>query len=182
ILKDGKIPVKSIKYKEEEIGVYLDITHKYPKSDKRVILKNIKSVRIDVYKNKDNIFKYLGVPYHWFSLKGKKLLLNNEKYALGLKSKQIDCGDYKFQFSLYKNDLFTIEKQGQIFEYVFRGDNNPRQNKIEANYVHRNRNSKEKRVILTIGPSINNITKFYVDVLGNRFKVEKEKFVNYLQK
>lgn len=67
-------------------------------------------------------------------------------------------------------------------EYIFIGDNNPRNNVIEVDYVHKKRNSKEERVRFSVGKTISRITKFNVDVLGNRYKVEKEEFRSTLQK
>lgn len=80
IMKDGKIPVKFLRYYEEKLGVYIDISKYYPGTQHRVILRSIKSVRIDVYKNREGKYKYLGVPYYWFKDKGNKLILDMEKY------------------------------------------------------------------------------------------------------
>jgi CRISPR-associated endonuclease Csn1 len=183
IMKDGKVPVKFLRYYDEKLGVHLDISKKYPNAKNKVVLKSIKSVRIDVYKNNEGKYKYLGVPYHWFKDDGNKLVLNMEKYNREKKKpyKNIDSS-YEFQFSLYRNDQFSIEKNGQTLEYILLGDANPRQNKIEADYVYKSKQKGDKRIILTIGPTIRNITKYNVDVLGNKHKVQKEEFRNTLQK
>lgn len=183
ILKDGKVPVKFLRYYDGSVGIHLDISNKYPGSKNKVVLKSIKGVRIDIYKNTEGKYKYLGVPHHWFRDDGNNLILDMEKYnqAKLLPYKEID-DSYEFIFSLYRNDLFTIEKKDETLEYIFIGDNNPRNNVIEVDYVHKKRNSKEERVRFSVGKTISRITKFNIDVLGNRYKVEKEEFRSTLQK
>lgn len=179
IKKDGKIPLKTLKYYDLKLGVHMDITHHYPGAKNDVVLKSINSVRIDIYKNDDGKYKYLGVPYHWFRQNGNHYLLDMGKYnsEKARSYKKID-NSFEFQFSLYKNDLFSFYKNGNLFHYIFRGDNNPRQNKIEVDYIYKN---KEKRAEGLLTPStFNHICKYNVDILGNKYKVEKENFKNTL--
>lgn len=180
ILKDGKIPVKTLRYYRERVGVHMDISHKYPNSRNQVVLKSIKSVRIDLYKNEEGKYKYLGVPYHWFRQEGNRFVLDMDKYNEEKQKdyKQID-DSYEFQFSLYKNNLFSFEKGGEMHYRIFRGDNNPRQNKIEVDYVHKTK--KEQKEGFLAPSTISNAIKYNVDVLGNIYKIEKEFFKNYLQ-
>lgn len=108
------------------------------------------------------------------------MVLDMEKYEKEKqqKYKQID-DTFEFQFSLYQNDLFEFEKDGVTVERVFRGDNNPRQNKIEVDYTFKKK-AEQKEGFLA--PStISNAVKYNVDVLGNRHKVVEEKFNRYLQ-
>lgn len=180
ILKDGKIPVKTLKYYDLRLGVHMDISHKYPGTRHDVVLKSIKSVRVDFYRNEEGKYKYIGVPYHWWKQKGNRYILDMEKYEEEKVKdyKQID-DSYEFQFSLYKNDLFSFEKDGELQYRIFRGDAMPRQNKIEVDYVHK-RKKLQKEGFLT--PStIRNVIKYNVDILGNTYKIEKENFKNYLQ-
>ena len=181
IMKDGKIPVKFLRYYDGNVGVHLDISDKYPGSKNKVVLKSIKSIRIDIYKNSDGKYKYLGVPYHWFKDIGDKLVLDMDKYNDGKMQphKKID-DTYEFQFSLYQNDLFTYEKDGEIFVRIFRGDNSPRANRLEVDFEYMKKENRQDG-ILSFG-TLSNITKYNVDVLGNKFKVKKEKFSNTLQK
>lgn len=180
ILKDGKIPVKHLRYYRERLGVHLDISHKYPGTRNQVVLKSIKSVRIDLYRNDEGKYKYIGVPYHWFKKDGNRYVLDMKKYneEKAKSYKKID-DSYEFQFSLYKNDLFSFEKDGERHFRIFRGDNNPRQNKIEVDYVWK---KKAQRTEGILAPStISNVIKYNVDVLGNTYLIEKENFKNYLQ-
>ncbi|MFK4998378.1 hypothetical protein ACI2OX_16825 [Bacillus sp. N9] len=66
ILKDGKVPVKFLRYRGDRVGVHQKVTHNYPGAKNDVVLQKIKSVRIDLYKNIEGKYKYIGVPYHWF--------------------------------------------------------------------------------------------------------------------
>ncbi|MGV3465703.1 MAG: type II CRISPR RNA-guided endonuclease Cas9, partial [Heyndrickxia sp.] len=180
IMKDGKVPVKRLKYYDRKLGVHMKITEKYPNAKNDVALLSIKSVRIDVYKNTKGHYKYLGVPYYWFQKKGNQYILDIEKYeAERAKSyKNID-NTYEFQFSLYKNDRISYEKNGEFHERVFRGDAMPRDNKIEVDYVYK-RKQEQKEGFLA--PStVKNFYKYNVDVLGNTYKIEKENFKNTLQ-
>lgn len=180
IFKDGKVPVKALRYYRERVGVHMDISHKYPESRNSVVLKSIKSVRIDLYRNNEGKYKYLGVPYHWFEQEGNRFVLNMDKYNAEKEKnyKQID-DSYEFQFSLYKNDLFSFEKDGERHFRIFRGDNNPRQNKIEVDYVWKTK--KQQKEGFLAPSTISNVFKYNVDILGNTYKIEQENFKNYLQ-
>lgn len=180
ILKDGKVPVKTLRYYSERAGINIDITHKYPGSKHPVILKNRKSVRIDLYQNKEGKYKYIGVPYYWFRQEGDQYILDMEKYEEEKRSeyKQID-DSYEFQYSLYKNDLFSYIKDDERHFRIFRGDNNPRQNIIEVDYTWER---EQERSLRFLTPStITDVIKYNVDVLGNTYKIDREKFQNYLQ-
>lgn len=178
IMKDGKVPVKNLKYLEKKLGVHLDITKKYSNSKNEVVLLRIKRARIDVYKNKEGQYKYIGVPYFWFKQKGNKQVLDMNIYKEEKQKeyKKID-DSFDFVFSLYKNDTFSYEKDGEEFFRIFRGDNDTIKNKIEVNCIDKpNRN----RQMLYMN-SVKNLTKYNVDVLGNQHKISKESFNKYLQ-
>ncbi|WP_075980022.1 type II CRISPR RNA-guided endonuclease Cas9 [Bacillus massilinigeriensis] len=180
IMKDGKVPVKTLRYYDRKLGVHMKITNKYPGARNDVVLLSIKGLRIDIYKNKEGKYKYLGVPYHWLKQEGNQYVLDMDKYNEEKRKeyKQID-DSYEFQFSLYKNELFSYEKNGELFFRIFRGDSMPRQNKIEMDYVYK-RKAEQKDGFLA--PStLSNLVKYNVDVLGNTYKVEKENFKIYLQ-
>ncbi|WP_432363178.1 type II CRISPR RNA-guided endonuclease Cas9 [Sporosarcina sp. UB5] len=180
ILKDGKVPVKVLRYRERKLGVHMNITDKYPEAKNDVVLLSIKGVRVDLYRNKEGKYKYIGVPYHWFRQVGNRLLLDTEMYESEMQQsyKKID-DSYEFQLSLYQNDIFSFEKDGQFYERIFRGDGMPRDNKIEVDFVEK-RKQERKDGFLT--PStISNVIKYNVDVLGNRHKILKENFNMYLQ-
>ena len=189
ILKDGKVPVKSLKYLDSKLGIHVDITNKYPGAKKDVVLLSRKSMRIDVYKNDEGKYKYLGVPYNWFRKVGNEYVLDLDKYygkdGLAAPYKNID-ESFEFQYSFYKNDRIsydkyekivnpeTGEKESKLIHYdkLFRGDNNPRNNQIEVEDI---RFRSKAQQMPSIGPLFN-IKKYSVDTLGNEYLIEKEEF------
>ncbi|PLR75183.1 type II CRISPR RNA-guided endonuclease Cas9 [Bacillus sp. V3-13] len=182
IMKDGKVPVKTLRYYDSKLGVHMNITEHYPNAKNEVVVLSVKSVRIDLYKNKEGKYKYLGVPYHWFKQQGNYYILDINKYNEEKRQPHKNIDDsYEFQFSLYKNDLFSYEKDGEYHERIFRGDNNPRQNKIEVEYVYRKKQQKERAQGLLAPSTFKNVIKYNTDVLGNKYKISKEDFKSYLQ-
>lgn len=196
IMKDGKVPVKGLKYLDKKLGIHVPITHKFPGAQNDVVLQSRKSIRIDVYKNDEGKYKYLGVPYNWFKQQGNQYVLDMEKYngkeGRNASYKQID-DSFEFQFSLYKNDRISYEKEEKVedpetgekvvkvihHEISFRGDAMPRDNKFEideVSYKLQNRAAKFK----SIG-TLQNLVKYNVDVLGNKFELSQENFKNILE-
>lgn len=189
ILKDGKVPVKSLKYLDSKLGIHVDITDKYPGAKKDVVLLSRKSIRIDVYKNDEGKYKYLGVPYNWFRKVGNEYVLDLDKYygkdGLAAPYKNID-ESFEFQYSFYKNDRIsydkyekivnpeTGEKESKLIHYdkLFRGDNNPRLSRLEL-YEIESISTDRLTIYVT---SFENISKFNVDILGNEYLVDKEEF------
>lgn len=184
ILKDGKVPVKSLRYYGDQLGSYIPITQKYPHAKNEVILMQIKSVRIDVYKTSRGKYRYVGVPYYWLVQEGQRLRIDMEKYNAEVKNyhKQIDDKS-EFLFSLYKNDVFSFERKGLLEERVFRSAKASRRNIVETDYLHKRRGEGERSkstISFSLG-GISDIVKYNVDVLGNKHKIYKEKFNMYLQ-
>lgn len=189
IKKDGKVPVKGLKYLDNKLGIHVDISHKFPESKRDVVLLSRKSIRIDVYMNEDGKYKYLGVPYNWFKKEGDYYVLDKDKYygkeGLAASYKQID-DSYEFQYSFYKNDRISYSKYEKLenpetgekekvlvgYDKLFRGDNNPRQNRLEVEDIAFRSKAQQ---MPSIGPLLN-IKKYNIDELGNEFLVEKEKF------
>ena len=189
IKKDGKVPVKGLKYLDNKLGIHVPITHKFADAKNDVVLLSRKSIRVDIYMNEEGKYKYLGVPYNWFRPSGNQLILNmseyNGEHGKNAPYKQID-DSYTFQFSLYKNDVIKYDKLETVvdplsgdkkkelvsYEKIFRGDNNPRQNKIECDDISF---SSENQQMYAINPLIN-IRKYTVDSLGNLFLVDNESF------
>lgn len=180
ILKDGKVPVKVLRYYDRKLGVHMNIKEKYPNAKSDVVLLSIKGIRADFYKNSEGKYKYIGVPYYWFKQKGNRYELDMEKYneEKEKKYKKID-DSYEFQFSLYKNDRFSFEKGGEYYERVFRGDAMPRENRIEVDFISKKK-TEQKEGFLSPA-TFSNMRKYNVDVLGNTYLIEKEIFKNYLQ-
>ncbi len=193
ILKDGKVPVKNLKYLDRKLGIHVDITDKYADAKNDVVLLSRKSIRVDIYKNDEDKYKYLGVPYNWFKkIDGVYTLdmdLYNGKDGRNAPYKQID-DSYEFQFSLYKNDVISYDKMETLkdevtgkktkkmfhYEKLFRGDAMPRDNKIEIENVDL---KTPKQQFLAIS-TLNNFYKYNTDILGNLYLLKKETFSPYL--
>jgi len=189
ILKDGKVPVKGLKYLHDKVGVYKDITHHYPNAKNKVILKSQKSIRIDVYQNEQGKYKYLGVPYNWFKKEKNAYVLDMDAYNAEKKApyKRID-GKYTFLYSFYKNERISYdkeekrtnpvtgekEKQQVHYDKLFRGDSSPRDNKLEVEDISF---QTKKQQIISVG-SLKNIKKYTVDLLGNEYLIEQETFTD----
>lgn len=189
IKKDGKVPVKGLKYLDNKIGIHVDISHKFPDSKRDVVLLSRKSIRIDVYQNDEGKYKYLGVPYNWFKKEGDHYVLDKEKYygkeGLAAPYKQID-DSYTFQYSFYKNDRISYDKYEKMenpetgekekvmvhYDKLFRGDSSPRESRMEVEDISYR---TKKQQMPSIGPLIN-IKKYNVDILGNEYPIEKEEF------
>lgn len=180
IKKDGKVPVKVLRYRDRKLGVHMKITGNYPKAKNDVVLLSIKGLRVDLYRNSEGKYKYLGVPYHWFKKEGNQYVLDMKKYENEKKQKYKNIDDtFEFQLSLYKNDMFSFEKGGELVKRIFRGDAMPRNNIVEVDYVYK---MKKKRKEGFISPStISDVIKYNVDILGNKYGLEKEMFKSTLQ-
>ncbi|MFL2101019.1 type II CRISPR RNA-guided endonuclease Cas9 [Desemzia sp. FAM 23989] len=194
ILKDGKVPVKSLKYLDSKLGIHVDITNKYPGAKKDVVLLSRKSIRVDIYKNEDGKYKYLGVPYNWLKKQGDQYVLDMKKYndldGRQAPYKQID-NSYHFQFSLYKNDRISYDKQEKMedpetgerikklvhYDKIFRGDNNPKTSRIEVDDIAFRSDNQQ---MPAIGP-LQNIIKYNVDILGNEYPIFSEPFKEVLE-
>lgn len=180
ILKDGKVPIKNLRYKDRKLGIHLSIKENYPNTKNDVVLLSIKGLRIDLYKNEKGHYKYIGVPYHWFRKQGNTMVLDMELYEAEMNKEYKNIDDsYEFQLSLYKNDLFEYEKSGERYERIFRGDAMPRANKIEVDFVHKRKKNRTEG-FLTIS-TVTNLIKYNVDILGGKHKIIKEKFKKTLQ-
>lgn len=77
-----------------------------------------------------------------------------------------------FVTSLYRGDYITYEENGEVVECIFKIINNEKIHRIEISYVDR---PTDKQVMKGIKTSIKNLTKYNVDVLGNKYKVTDEK-------
>ena len=168
--KNGNGPdVISIKYIDIKLGSHLSISHKYNDSKNNVFLLSIKPYRMDVYKNEDNVYKFISITHSMFKYKDKELILDEELVEDAKKHKKID-DDYKYCFSLYKGDIFSIIRNNTNEEYVFMGVNSDTHNIIECNYVEKQRDkSSGERIKITIGKEIKEFRKIHTDILGYRY-------------
>lgn len=192
ILKDGKVPVKSLKYLDKKLGIHVNISDKYKDAQNDVVLLSRKSIRADIYQNEEGKYKYLGVPYNWFTKVDGIYTLDMDLYngenGRNASYKNID-NSYEFQFSLYKNDMISYNKLETIedeitkekikkivhYEKLFRGDAMPRVNNIEIENTT-NKTIKQQFVTVT---TLRNLKKFNTNILGIKYLIEKESFSSY---
>lgn len=178
VLKDGKIPVKTLRYYEKRLGVHLDISNKYINPKNKVVMLEMQYLRIDVYKNSKG-YKYVALPYMEFLPNGKEFSISEERYNQ-LKEKAKLDDTYSFCFSLYKYDTFSYkvkDKNGDIIEnkVIFIGASKPKDNIIEFDYVDKRRKNEERgKCMKSLGTFIE-MTKINVNVLGDEYIIKNEK-------
>lgn len=170
--KKGNGPrIKGIKYYSGENFQYKDISHKYKqgKEKRKVVLTSINPYRIDFYKSKEGIYKFITIKIiNINNNKGKKYI-DEKLYNSLLIEKGID-NNYNFMFSFNKNDIIRIIDNNEDKLWRFAGvvDN---RNQIEIKKIIE-KDEKRKRPV--IGKKIKLIEKYNVSVTGKRYLVENE--------
>lgn len=173
VLKDGKIPVKALRYYEKRLGVHLDISNKYINPKNKVVMLEMQYLRIDVYKNHKG-YKYVALPYMEFLPNRKEFSISEERYNQLKEKAKLDTS-CSFCFSLYKYDTFSYkvkDKSGAIIEnkVIFIGANRPKDNIIEFDFIDKRR-EKQGDVLKSLGTFIE-MTKFNVNVLGDEYIIK----------
>lgn len=167
--KKGNGPIiESVKFRDKQLGAHR-VNAKQDGHNKSVFLK-IKSLRTDVYQDGEN-YLVLNVPYDMVSFVNGRYIINQDKYYKAKQSQKIP-DSARFVTSLYRGDYITYEENGELVECIFKCINNEKAHKIEISYVDR---PTDKQVMKGIKTSIKNLTKYNVDVLGNKYKVTDEK-------
>ena len=134
--KDNGPAVMILKYKANELGNHIDITHKYKNSKKRVIMDTIPTYRMDIYFD-GKTYKFVSVRYLMLLDKGNKYEINTEKYNIEKTKKGIDS-KFEFKFSVFSGDILEIENKKTGIEKVkFKGVNNDLTNRIEADDINK---------------------------------------------
>lgn len=175
--KKGNGPIiKSLRYIYEKLGNHVNITDKYIKNSDstRVVLLKVSPYRTDFYVNSEGLYKFVTVRYSDIIKRDNYYEINKEVYLKNLSNKGI-TKNYKFLFSLHKNEYFTYtNKSNEINNIIFRflGTRSDNTNNIE--YKNIDIPKDEKRLSFTVGKKISSIEKFHVDVLGKIYKVSKE--------
>ena len=167
--KKGNGPIiESVKFRDKQLGAHR-VNRKQQGRNKSVYLK-IKSLRTDVYQDGEN-YLIVNVPYDMVRLVSGRYIIDQDKYYKSKQAQKIS-DSAKFVTSLYRGDYITYEENGEIVEYIFKCINNEKAHKIELSYVNR---PTDKQLMKGIKTSIRNLTKYNVDVLGNKYKVTDEK-------
>lgn len=189
--KGNGAPIISIKYVDSVLGNHIDVTKNYKQSDnpqkqKKVVLLQISPFRTDFYLTESGKYKMVTLRYNdvsYFS-SSKTYKIDEVAYTKKLVDKGIEEND-KFQFSLYRNDVFKISvenKDGQQVIDTWRliATGNDRVNLLEVKplerhkFYNQDKQKEEVQKFITIGKSVKKIIKYNVDVLGNRYRVQNE--------
>lgn len=118
--KNNGAIIRQLKYYDEKIGIHLDITNKNVKR-KKVILRQLKSWRTDVYYNHEKQeYEIMGLKYSDLRFKKDKYGIPKERYQ---EVKQIEkvALHSEFCFSLYRNDRLKVlnKDTGEQVELLF---------------------------------------------------------------
>lgn len=182
--KKGNGPeIKMIKYMDKKVGSKIDITHKYNAKNKRVILSSLKPFRSDVYyDNNKKCYNIVPIKYSDFKFDKGKYILSIDRYeellkAEGILDKKQNIDNLKensqeFCFSLYKNSIIELGNDKEINKYRFLAKNHSSKNRFEVKEINKTLN-KQKHI--TLKKDFNICNKYHVDILGNMYKIQKEK-------
>ena len=193
--RKGNGPViKSLKYYDNLLGKFVDITPSESKNS--VALLSLNPWRTDVYYNPETRkYEFLGLKYADLCFeKGGTYGISEAKYNKIIEKEGIGKRS-EFKFTLYKNDLIlikdTVTNSQQIFRFWSRtGKDNPKsfeKHKIELKPYEKAKFEKgeELDVLGKVPPSSNqlqknmqieniSIYKVKTDVLGNKHFIKKE--------
>lgn len=182
--------INKLKYTDGEIGACIDISHKYglERGSKKVVLESLVPYRMDVYFNQnDELYYLVGVKQSDIKCDAGKYLIDEEAYAITLINERMikpgqtraDLKDLGFIFktSFYKNDIIEYEKNGEIFRERFLSRTMPKKkNYIETKPISKPKFEKQNQVGLS---KTKMIRKYRMDILGNFYLCNDEKFTNY---
>ena len=189
--KKGNGPeIKSLKYYDNKLGNYIDITP--DDSANQVVLQSINPWRTDVYyNNKIKKYEFLGLKYSdlYFEKGTGKYKISKEKYDVIKKLEGVDEKS-EFKFTLCKNDLILVKDvetgQEQLFRFLSR--NNKGKHQVQLKPVDKSDFEKGEKLIDIFGtvpssttqcvkglnkPNVS-IYKIKTDVLGNKHSIKKE--------
>lgn len=173
--KNGDGPVVSdVKFYEKELGSHRQNLKQ--QGGNRSVYLSIKTLRADFYLDKGT-YKFVSVPYDMVKQSGCDFYIDLKKYSDAKQTKRISA-DAIFLFSLHTGELFAYEKDGQWVEWFYNCIGHDSTNRIETRFIDRPSpgNTQGKRMI-TIGKKISNLTKYHVDILGNKYRVNNEVFL-----
>ena len=179
--------VDKLKYLDGEVGSCIDISDKYgyEKDAKKVFLENLVPYRADVfYDVNSNNYRIIGIKYSDMRAVKNGFVVDENKYVEILKMEGL-LGDnqeydnlkdngYEFRFHLYKDDIVEYTLNGENYKERFLSRTMPKQkNYIETKPVDSAKFEKRHLIGLT---KATNILKINTDILGNEYRILKEKF------
>lgn len=175
--KKGNGPeIIQVKYKANVINQCIDISNKYKANNKRVVLLGTTSFRTDFYKNENGFYQIITVKNYLVRSKNNSYYIDENKYLEMLEAKNLSIND--FCFSLYRNDIFILNKNGTNNYYRFIATNNEVKNQIECrkiNIQNINLGGSVDRIMPVIGKDVLEIIKLEISPIGIYKKVYNEK-------
>ena len=182
--------IEKLKYMDGEVGACIDISHKYghEKGSKKVILESLVPYRMDVYyKEEEKLYYLVGIKQSDIKAEKGVNVIDEEAYAkILMNEKMIKPGQtradleqlgYTFKLSFYKNDIIEYEKDGEKCLERFLSRTMPKKkNYIETKPINKAKFDKQKFSGLS---KTKFIRKYRMDILGNWYLVETEKFTKY---
>ena len=182
--------IDKLKYKDGEIGACIDISHKYghEKGSKKVVLESLVPYRMDVYyKEADESYYMVGIKQSDIKIENGVNVIDEDAYArILVDEKMIKSGQsrmdleqlgYKFKLSFYKNDIIEYEKNGEIFVERFSARTMSEKNYIDTKPIEREKFVEKKDGRKKVGlAKTKRIRKYRLDILGNRYACDEEKF------
>lgn len=173
--KDGNGPVvKSIKYIDGQVGDNVaDISHKYKKSNRRVIKMQQTPFRIDIYQSKSGERKLLILNQSDLLFEKNKTYISKQLYD-NKKEKYNVVEEDDFLFSLYKNDIIKTDLGFIRYAGVKSASSKSLYYKtIDGSSVMDENCIKIRRPNFNINKQ-NIFEKYHTDILGNFYKNQKE--------
>lgn len=189
--KKGNGPIiKDIKYISKKVGEHIELNKTENLSkNKKVILLSLAHYRTDVYFNpQTGTYQNISINYSDLEYTNGRYLLKDELYT-EMKNKFNIDEEYRFLFSLHNNDIIEIVSKEEpnirnIFRFLSSRRNNP--NKITIKPINRKEFNQQYPLIIgskvykskefTINRNVLEFNKYYIDILGNKFNVQGEKF------
>lgn len=175
--KEGKYSpeIDNVKYLDKKLGNHRAINN--PNSKNLAVLLSIKTLRADIYWD-NNKYTFVSVPYDFIITKNNhkggevSYDIDLDKYNMAKVNKGISA-KAKFLFSLHKGEFVSyIDKNNNYLEWYYSSVNNDSRNKIEVKEIGK---PTAKQEMKTIGKDITELTKYHVDILGNRYPIKEEK-------
>ena len=181
--------IKILKYTDGIVNSCIDISHKYgyEKDSKKVILESLKPYRMDVYYNKnDKKYYFVGIKYSDCKYINGKYEIDMDAYNKALIMEKLiveneNRDDFikkgnEYMFSLYKNDIIEYEKDNEIYVERFLSRTMPqKRNYIETKPLDAPIFCNGSRNVIGLSKT-KSIRKIRLDILGNKYYAEKEKF------
>lgn len=162
--------VMDVKFYEKELGNHRENIKQQSKNTS--VYLNIKPYRADFYFD-NGMYKFISVPYDMLAQRAGDYYIDMEKYNRAKQKEGIN-DNANFLFSLHKGEFFSYEKDGKLIEWIYHGLYGA--NILETKLIDRPSPKQQYTDSFGIRQKLINLTKYHVDVLGNKFSVKQERF------